>query len=97
MWDLRSDWRNLWALAPKHERRNATPSSIVTEFAFVVLLASSVVTFWLLFLLPSIMAFRRRHVHRWAILATNLLLGATGVGWFVALMWALQAPDRSLL
>ena len=43
----------------------------------------------LLYILPAIVAFRRRHHNRAAILALNLLLGWTGLGWIAALVWSL--------
>ena len=42
-------------------------------------------------LLPGLIAFSRRAHDRWFILALNLFLGATGVGWVVALAWACRA------
>jgi type VI protein secretion system component VasK len=42
----------------------------------------------LLFFLPSIVAFRRRHKHRVPILLVNILVSVLyGVGWFIALVW----------
>jgi hypothetical protein len=48
----------------------------------------------LLYVLPSIIAFRRLHPNRWLILAVNVMLGATGIGWAVALVWACYAAHR---
>jgi hypothetical protein len=45
-------------------------------------------------LLPSIIAFVRRHHNRYAILVLNILLGWTMVGWAVALVWSLTAVWR---
>ena len=39
--------------------------------------------------LPAIIAFRRGHPSRWAILVVCLVFGATVIGWVVALIWAL--------
>ena len=44
--------------------------------------------FILIYAIPSIIAFRRYHNSAVAILLTNLLLGWTGIGWVVALIWA---------
>ena len=41
--------------------------------------------------LPGIIAFRRRAHNRWFILTMNILLGGTGIGWIVALIWACRA------
>ena len=41
--------------------------------------------------LPSIIAFRRGHHNRIAILVLNILLGWTFIGWVVALVWACTA------
>lgn len=46
---------------------------------------------------PTIIAFRRGHPNRWLIFVGNFILGGTGIGWFVMLIWAVQeledAPD----
>lgn len=42
-----------------------------------------------LFFLPSIVAFTRHHQNRFAICLVNLILGVTGIGWVVAMVWAL--------
>ena len=44
-----------------------------------------------LYFLPGIIAFRRKHRNRVAILVTNIFLGLTGIGWVVALIWAFTA------
>ena len=44
-----------------------------------------------LYVAPSVVAFARRHVNRVPILALNLLLGWTLLGWVLALVWALMA------
>ena len=40
--------------------------------------------------LPTIIAFCKSHPNRWVILGINFFFGATGVGWFIALIWALN-------
>jgi hypothetical protein len=42
--------------------------------------------------LPSFMAFARGHQNWWAIVAFNLLLGWTVLGWVFALFWSLTTP-----
>ncbi|CAJ4042677.1 ABC-type Mn2+/Zn2+ transport systems, permease component [Burkholderia pseudomallei] len=37
---------------------------------------------------PSIAAYRRGHLNFRAIAITNALLGWTGIGWIVSLIWA---------
>jgi uncharacterized membrane protein YqaE (UPF0057 family) len=41
--------------------------------------------------LPSVIAFRRGHHNRVAILVLNILLGWTLIGWVVAMVWACTA------
>jgi hypothetical protein len=41
-------------------------------------------------LIPAVIAFRRGHPNRWVILVVCIVFGATGIGWLVALIWALQ-------
>jgi hypothetical protein len=48
----------------------------------------------LIYIVPSIVAFRRNHPNRWIILVINLAFGGTIIGWGVALVWALQAVHR---
>ena len=44
---------------------------------------------------PSIVASQRAHHNRQAILALNLLLGWTVLGWIGALIWALTRPPTT--
>lgn len=41
---------------------------------------------------PSVIAYRRKHPSRNTIIAVNVLLGWSIVGWAVALIWALKRP-----
>jgi ABC-type transport system involved in cytochrome c biogenesis permease component len=47
----------------------------------------------LLWFIPSLFAFGRHHRNRWAILALNLLLGWTVLGWIGALLWSFSRPS----
>ncbi|MYW65719.1 superinfection immunity protein [Streptomyces sp. SID8379] len=51
-----------------------------------------IITFFCLVigLLPTWIAFKRKADHRWMILVLNVLLGGTGIGWFIALWFALR-------
>jgi hypothetical protein len=63
---------------------NSEPSGAVTlifvVFAFVV------------YFLPTIIAKMREHYNQNAILLLNLILGWTGIGWVIALIWAVMNP-----
>lgn len=41
--------------------------------------------------LPTVIALLRGHHNTLAIFLTNLLLGWTGIGWIVALIWSMTA------
>ncbi|TPI65555.1 superinfection immunity protein [Mesorhizobium sp. B3-1-3] len=56
-----------------------------SEFLTVLLIAT------IIFLIPSIIAFLRRHPNRWMIFLLNTFLGATGIVWFGCLIWACKA------
>ncbi|MBJ3784102.1 superinfection immunity protein [Devosia sediminis] len=56
---------------------------ILSLFFFVALIV--------LYFVPSIIAFRRRHRNRWAIFALNLVLGWSFLGWVASLIWACVA------
>ena len=44
---------------------------------------------------PSIIAFVRNHAQKWIVLALNIVLGWTGVGWVGALVWAIIGKSAS--
>ena len=46
------------------------------------------------FFLPALIALLRGHDNTFAIFLTNLLLGWTGIGWVVALIWSFTAIRR---
>ena len=46
------------------------------------------------YFLPSLVAYGRKHHQRLAILVLNLVLGATGLAWAIALIWACTAVKR---
>lgn len=50
------------------------------------------------YFIPSIIAYQKRKANRAAILAVNVFLGWTFVGWVVALVWALRVDvvDRAV-
>lgn len=48
----------------------------------------------IIYIVPSIVAFRRNHPNRWIILVINLAFGGTLIGWGVALVWAMRAAHR---
>ncbi|MDO8578979.1 MAG: superinfection immunity protein [Dehalococcoidales bacterium] len=51
-----------------------------------------IMTFWIfgtiVYLLPTIIALAMRKRQRLAIILLNIFGGWTGIGWFVALIWA---------
>ena len=54
----------------------------------------------LLYFVPSMVAFGRRHHQAVNVFLINLFLGCTGIGWVVVLIWALagrtREPDESI-
>lgn len=44
--------------------------------------------------LPTFVALKRKHTNFWPILATNTILGWTGIGWVVALVWSLTHQKK---
>jgi hypothetical protein len=50
--------------------------------------------FLLVYFLPTIVAFYRKHHRAWAIFALNLFLGWTVVGWIIAMVWAATRVER---
>src|SRR5450755_934115 len=48
------------------------------------------------YFLPTFIAFKRYHAFKWVIFAINAVLGASGLGWLVAFVWAVYPQDKSL-
>jgi amino acid transporter len=48
-----------------------------------------------LYFLPAIIAYKRNHHNRLAILMVDLLVGWSFLGWAVALVWACTAVKRT--
>jgi hypothetical protein len=55
-----------------------------------------IVTSILMYLLPSMLAFKRERRRKWRILAINVLLGWTLIGWVVAMLmtYAYEPPPE---
>ncbi|GJE62106.1 superinfection immunity protein [Methylobacterium trifolii] len=62
-----------------------------TEALLTVIYLGMIPVAFLIYAIPSIIAFRRRHPNRFAILVINIAFGGTGIGWLGALVWALGA------
>ncbi len=62
---------------------------------FLVQYAVVMVVILTLYLIPSIVAFARKHPNRWLILVINIVFGGTGIGWLGSLVWALNAIHKS--
>jgi hypothetical protein len=56
------------------------------DIIIVGLIALGVVL--VLYFIPAIIAWQRRHRQRVAILVVNIFFGWTFVGWIIALVWA---------
>jgi hypothetical protein len=65
-----------------------------SDTAFIFFLALGFIIVGIIYMVPSIVAFRRDHPNRWPILLINVVFGGTVLGWGVALVWALQAVHR---
>lgn len=48
------------------------------------------------YFVPTIIAGRRKHHNLGAIIAVNLLLGWSLIGWIVALVWSLTDPSQTV-
>lgn len=49
---------------------------------------------WAFYFVPSLIAWTRKHRSLPAIIALNILLGWTGLGWIGALVWSLSWPGH---
>lgn len=64
------------------------PLGVVVALIWVVICGA-------IYIVPSVVAFRRSHPNRWIIFAINMAFGATVIGWIGALVWALNAAHIS--
>jgi len=48
-----------------------------------------------IYLFPSLIAYKRSHLNMDAILILNLFLGWTFLGWVIALVWAFTNREKS--
>jgi hypothetical protein len=51
----------------------------------------------LIYFIPAIIAFQRRHHYRWPIFAFNLGAAWTGLGWIGTLVWALWPAQSAII
>jgi hypothetical protein len=70
--------------------KNAGAFFAIIFWMVILLLATSI------YFLPSLIALLRRHHNSGAIVALNLFLGWTLVGWVVSLVWALTNRPHSV-
>jgi hypothetical protein len=56
---------------------------------FIIAIVLGLAAVLAIYFLPTIVARAKKHPNRRAIFWVNLLLGWSGVGWFVAMLWAI--------
>jgi Superinfection immunity protein/Short C-terminal domain len=49
----------------------------------------------IIYFVPTVVAFSRKHPNRWMIAVINIVFGGTGLGWLGSLVWALNAIHKS--
>ena len=49
------------------------------------------------YILPSWIAWSRKHGSKGSIIAVNILLGWTGIGWLVAFIWSLGSTGKAIV
>jgi ABC-type transport system involved in cytochrome c biogenesis permease component len=54
----------------------------------IAIIIAALLCAFLVYFLPTFVAFFRHHHNRMAILVFNLFLGVSGIGWVAALVWA---------
>jgi hypothetical protein len=60
------------------------------DTGFVIFMVIALLIAGFIYILPTIVAFRRDHPNRWIILVINVAFGGTILGWGIALAWALR-------
>lgn len=92
--NLASGWHNL---QDKHKWAVAIVAAIVLILVLVNFPAIPILLFWIaLYFLPTLIAAKRDHPYKTAILIIDVLAGWTLLGWIVALVWCfVDPPERS--
>lgn len=65
------------------------------EVVMMIGLMVLVIILLIIWLIPTYIAFKRRHPNRWLILIISVAFGSTIVGWLIALVWALHYAHKS--
>lgn len=65
-----------------------------TAMMLTIYLVIAAIAF-LFYLIPTFVAFSRKHPNRWLIAVINVAFGGTVIGWFGALVWAMSAAHLS--
>ncbi len=76
-------------LRPKLLTPTNSPSSIAGKRQMIASSTRLLVILFILYWLPSVIALMRHHHSVGGIIALNILLGWTAVGWIVSLVWSL--------
>jgi len=62
-----------------------------------ILLICGMLLVGLVYLMPTLVAVKRDHINMASILALNVLLGWTFLGWVAALVWSFSAQPNNQL
>lgn len=65
------------------------------ETAGILVLLTIAIVALAIYVIPSIIAFRRQHPNRWPIFLINIVFGGTILGWIGPLIWAMGAVHKS--
>ena len=63
------------------------------DIYIILAISVALVIFILVYLLPTFIAFKRKHKHRKSICLINIFLGFTTIAWVVSLIWAFVDDD----
>ncbi|HZR85304.1 MAG TPA: superinfection immunity protein [Bradyrhizobium sp.] len=64
------------------------------DAVFLIMMGIGFLIAGIIYVCPTIIAFRRNHPNRWIILVINVAFGGTIIGWGVAMVWAMRAAHR---
>ncbi|MEH2566729.1 superinfection immunity protein [Bradyrhizobium sp. AZCC 2289] len=64
------------------------------DTALIIFLGIGFLIVGIIYIMPSIVAFRRDHPNRWIIALINIVFGSTIIGWGIAMIWAMRAAHR---
>ncbi len=72
----------------------AAAQSSVSGVSVILLTLLPILLALIVYFIPTVIAVRKQHTNKTAIILLNVFLGWTFIGWVVALIWSVMKKDK---